>query len=241
MSTEAEQFVLDSNSLELVRERIRVIQLLDAAERAAITPMPAARLHAFAYLADVLSPVWGLPAFDGKVLKIEGGPHYPELQRQVDRLVAMRITIASNIHYIDRPGGGARIAASYALNFSSPHLKALLQALGSDRSRPGLDPHDTFIQSFLVDLATALASVPEDEIEVAATVDATYSDERYDLSNLVDFGTPWVDNPYESNLSQRTADRFETFLPAGAFLSPGEKLFLYATFLGRRINGIRHP
>src|SRR5207248_10656921 len=68
--------VLSTLGIETIRKRVRLIQMLDAAERLGIAPLRAARLHGFAYLADVLSPVWHLPAFDGKILKIEGGPHY---------------------------------------------------------------------------------------------------------------------------------------------------------------------
>lgn len=59
--------------VDQVRRRARLLLLLDAAERAGITPLASARLHAFAYLADVLSPVWDLVAFDGKIYKSEGG------------------------------------------------------------------------------------------------------------------------------------------------------------------------
>ena len=67
------------------------------AEHAAISPLRTRRLHAFAYLADVLSPVWDMPAFDGKVLKIEGGPHYPDLQREVDRLAILGLINISEV------------------------------------------------------------------------------------------------------------------------------------------------
>ena len=77
-----------------LRQRVRVVRLLEAAERAGITPIPARRLHAYAYLADVLSPVWDLQPFDGKVLKVKHGPHYPDLQREVDRLVVMGLVTA---------------------------------------------------------------------------------------------------------------------------------------------------
>lgn len=133
---------LTDEVLSIMRQRVRVLQLLDAAERAGITPIPAPRLHAFAYLADVLSPVWNLPPFDGKILKIKGGPHYPDLQRELDRLVVLGLVEVSNLRYLERPGGGARINGAYALQFQSPYLTGILSALGGTADSEPLDPKD---------------------------------------------------------------------------------------------------
>ena len=226
---------LAASGVETMRQRSRVIQLLDAAERVGIAPLRAGRLHAFAYLADVLSPVWHLPAFEGKILKIEGGPHYPDLQREIDRLVVMGIIKVAEISYIPRPEEGARIDGLYSLNLDSPKLSGILSALGARELPDALDPLDCEVHAFLVDLAGALASVPDDEIDTAATMDATYSDERFHISNVIDFGK-WSTDIHVDNISLRTVDRFRKFLPQGAMLTSGEKLYLYASFLGRRIH-----
>ena len=65
---------LAGRHLARLKRRCRVLLLLDAAEQVGIAPLPSARLHAFAYLADVLSPVWKLVPFDGKIYKSDGGP-----------------------------------------------------------------------------------------------------------------------------------------------------------------------
>src|SRR6266571_3269728 len=180
---------LSRSGRDIMRQRSRVIQLLDAAERVGISPLRAGRLHAFAYLADVLSPVWHLPAFDGKILKIEGGPHYPDLQREIDRLVVLGILKVAEITYISRPDEGARIDGLYSLNLHSPKLSPILAALGALSSEQALDPRDWEVQAFFVDLAGALATVPDDELGMSATMDATYADERFDHSNVIDFGS----------------------------------------------------
>jgi len=230
--------VLDDLSLKTVRRRARTIQLLDAAERAGITPISAARFHAFAYLADVLSPVWNLLPFDGKILKIEGGPHYPELQDELDRLVVLGLVEIKNLRYVDRAHEGARIDGIYALRFDSQHLQNILSFLGLRKGSEAFDPNDLDIQAFLVELAGALATVPDDEIDVAATVDATYADKRIATSNIVDFAS-WTEEPHDANLSARVTERFKSFLPQGALLSPGEKIYVYASYLSRRIHGKR--
>lgn len=220
-----------------VRRRGRLIMLLDAAERAAITPLASPRLHALAYLADVLSPVWGLPAFDGKILKIDGGPHYPDLQEELDHLVVMGLVEISDLDYVGRGPDdiGARLEGNYALDFHSPRLAGLLAALGAEPQQQPLDPDDARVHGFLVELAGALATLPNEEINRATSSDVTYRSEGLG-ENVIDFAA-WTQNPWEANPSWRTAERFEQFLPDEANLTGGEKLFLYAAYLGRAVNG----
>ena len=62
--------------LPSLRRQVRLLVLLRAAEAAGLAPLRILRLHAFAYLSNVLAPVWDLRALDGKVLKRRGGPFY---------------------------------------------------------------------------------------------------------------------------------------------------------------------
>ena len=132
--------------------------------------LPSARVHAFAYLADVLSPVWKLIPFDGKIYKSEGGPHYPDLQEELDSLVVLGLVQAENLTYEPRPDGGARIAGSYGLNFASEYLESIVRALGARSAEEALDPADHDLHAYLVELAGALATLPDDEIESATNV-----------------------------------------------------------------------
>lgn len=223
--------LLSDSALPRLRRRGRLILLLDAAERAAVTPLSSRRLHAFAYLADVLSPVWDLPAFDGKILKIDGGPHYPDLQDELDHLVVLGLVEVSNLQYVGRGDHGARLEGDYSLNFASPHLAALLGALGAAGEEDALDPDDRRVHGFLVELAGALATLANDDIDVAASADVTYRCSAA-LNNIVDFAA-WVDDAWEANPSWQVSERFQAFLPEKATLSPGEKLYLYAAYLGR--------
>ena len=93
-----------------VKQQCRILLLLDAAERVGIVPLASERLHAFTYLADVLSPVWGLAPFDGKIYKSEGGPHFPDIQEELDHLVVLGLVEVSNLRYEPRAHEGARIA-----------------------------------------------------------------------------------------------------------------------------------
>ena len=223
---------LSDRNLAKLKQRCRVLLLLDGAERAGIAPLPSARLHAFAYLADVLSPVWDLVPFDGKIYKSEGGPHYPDLQDELDCLVILDLIQVSDLRYVPTKDG-ARISGSYALNFASEHLDTILSALGGRVPKAAIDTNDCNLHEFLVELAGALATLPDDEIESAAGVDVTYRAEA-GLHNVVDFAE-WADR-VTGNPSWRAAERFRAFLPEEAHMLPGEKLYLYAAYLGRAMN-----
>ncbi len=226
--------LLSDDDMTRVRQRSRLILLLDAAERAAITPISSARLHALAYLADVLSPVWDLPAFDGKILRIEGGPHYPDLQEELDHLVVLGLVEISNLAYIGRGENGARIEGEYGLNFVSSHLNKLLGSLGAVDYEMAIDEDDYRVHSFLIELAGALATLPNHEIDRATSEDVTYRSAGFS-ENIIDFAA-WTSDPWADNPTWRTADRFKQFLPEEALLTDGEKLYLYANYLGRIVN-----
>ena len=226
---------LGERALSKVRQRCRVLLLLDAAEQTGIAPIPAPRLHAFAYLADVLSPVWDLLPFDGKVYKSEGGPHYSDLQDELDGLVTTGLVQVSDLTYESRGEAGARIMGRYGLNFASEHLSAVLRALGARSQKDAIDPEDVNLHAYLVELAGALATLPDDEIESATDLDVTYR-VTAGLNNVVDFDE-WVDDRRAANPSWQAADRFEEFLPEESRMLAGEKLYLYAAYLGRAMHG----
>lgn len=221
--------------LAKLKRRCRVLLLLDAAEQVGIAPLPSARLHAFAYLADVLSPVWELVPFNGKVYKSEGGPRYPDLQDEIDSLVVLGLIEATNLIYEPRARGGARISGSYGLNFDSEHLEPIFGTLGARTVEEAVDPADRNFHAYLVELAGALATLPEDEVELATHVDVTYR-ARAELHNVIDFAE-WVEDERAANPSWQTAERFQAFLPKASKILSGEKLYLYAAYLGRVMHG----
>lgn len=118
-----------TETLDQIKHRVRLLQLLASAEQAALAPISLEKLHAFAYLADILSPVWNLRPFEDRIGRTGRPPYYPDLQLQLDLLVGMGLVEPSELSYTVEDGGDARFSASYALRFASPHLQPITNEL----------------------------------------------------------------------------------------------------------------
>jgi hypothetical protein len=106
-----------------LQRRVRLVMLLDTADYAMISPVSTGRLHAFAYLADVLSPVYHLLPMSGRIYKRAIGPYFPELQWELDRLIGMALVNVSDLKaeveedqaYVDAHFALQRDRAAYML------------------------------------------------------------------------------------------------------------------------------
>jgi hypothetical protein len=212
------------DDIELQR-RIRLVVILDAAERAGLVPLPVVQLHAMAFFANVLSPVWQMPPLEGSLLKRRGGPYYPPLQRDLDRLVGMGVAVISNLGHARDDGGHWRLEGSYRLN--GQFADRIIEAIGSW-------PNEQAIVGFMRELALAVSALDDDEIGPAARADATYSDPQVDFGSVVDFAE-WRDLNYTAN----AANEIGRFLPGGVTPTSGEKLHLYVRHLHKRLLGGR--
>jgi hypothetical protein len=179
-------------------------------------------LHAYAFLANVLAPVWDMPALDGKILKRRGGPFYPALQRDLDRMVGRGMVCVSQVAHIRSSDGKWRLEGRYSLNrnMSADALAYLQQLPGEDQ-----------FASFATELAYALSALGDDELETALVEDATYCDPTVSANNVLDF-EEWV----RRNPSTNAANYFSRLMPEGTHATPGEKLHLYVRHLRRRIH-----
>lgn len=208
--------------LEL-RRKARLLILLHAAEQAGVAPIRVLPLHAFAYLANVLAPVWDMPAQEGRILKRKGGPFYPEMQSDLDRLVGVGLVKISGVGHSRAEGGDWRLDGSYRLNL--PMARAALVFLSEQ-------PDEQRVEAFILELAFAISALPRWDLESALVEDATYSDPTTGENNVLDFGEWAVRNP-----SASAARYFEQLQPQHlGRITPGEKLHLYIRHLYRRVN-----
>lgn len=195
--------------------------LLDSAEAAGLIPIKILRLHAFAYLSNVLAQVWDMPVMNGKVLKRRGGPFYPALQKDLDRLVGMGVATISGVGHVQDEEQRWRLEGAYRLNhpFAEPILNTLSQF-----------PEDSQLRAFILELAYALSGLSDEELDIAVSQDATYSDSLVTNDNIIEF------DGYRENYSVNAARQFDHVVPGGN-ATPGEKLHLYVRHMHRRIHG----
>jgi hypothetical protein len=205
--------------------QIRLIVLLDSSERAGLAPVPVLHLHMLAYWADVLAPVWNIAAFDGKVLKRQGGPFYPRLQHDLDRLVGLGVVKIEGLSHIRDEENRWRIEGKFSLNktFAEPIVKAIATAYSTNN-----------LMVFIRELAYAASGLSNVDFERSFAQDATYSDPVIDPGNVVDFGE-WQ----RINYSAAAARAFLGLIPGGSKATPGEMLHLYVRHLQSRIHGVR--
>ena len=208
--------------IDVLQRRFRLLMLLDGADRAGIAPIHVSRLHTYAYLSNVLAPVWNARVFDGRLLKRQGGPFYPELQRDLDRLVGMGLVVITGLGHVPSEDGRWRLDGSFALN---RELAAdALQSLATF-------PEERGMQAFLVEVAYAVSALSDSEFDRLPREDATYSDPNIDYGSVVDFAE-WRERNYSADAAHHFAH-----LSEGAM--PSELLHLYVRHLHRRISGQR--
>ena len=207
--------------IDSAKRQIRLIVLLNAAEKAGLAPMPLMRLHAFGYFANVLSPLWELEPLDGKILKKRGGPFYPTLQRDLDRMVGTGLIIVSGVQHKKNSEGHWRLEGNYRLN--GMFKKEILNCLNNYEE-------EVKLQIFIQEIAYAISSIDDNELDQAMLEDATYMDPVNGEGNVIDFGE-WKDVNYSAN----SAQSFDFVMPYPG--SPGRKLHLYFRHLYRRAHG----
>ena len=210
--------------VDVLRRQVRLVMLLDAAESAGLVPIKILRLHAFAYLSNVLAPVWDMPVLNGRVLKRRGGPFYPDLQQDLDRLVGKGVVTICDIGHVQDESHRWRLEGAYRLY--RPFAEPILAALANY-------PDEQRLGEFIAELGYALSALSDEELDRAVSEDATYSDPMIMDDNVIDFAD-WRERNYSANV----AEKFDRVVPGG-YATPGEKLHLYVRHLHRRINGGR--
>ena len=208
-----------------IRRRVRLVVLLAASREAGIEPLPTLRLHLIAYLANVLSPVWEMPSVDGSVLKRRGGPFYPDLQRDLDRLVGLGVARVESLHHQRLDDDHYRLEGSYRLNLEL--AQPILDYLRSI-------PEEADAARFVRELVLALSALSDEEIDRAITEDATYTNPNIGNDNVIDFGE-WMN----TNYSASAAEIVGGYVPTGVTVGPSEKVHLYVRHLRKRLQGGR--
>ncbi len=210
----------DSVDYDALRRRVRLLMLLEGCEKAGLTPVRLRHLHTYAYLSNVLAPVWNARVFDGHLLKQRTGPFYPSLQRDLDRLVGSGLVLVTDLGHVTDAEGRWRLDGEFSLNYelASAALSAIDQF-----------PQERILQSFLTEMAYAISALTGPQFDRLTEEDPTYSDPNVAYENVVDFAD-WKEINYSSN----AAKHFASLL---SLATPGEMLHLFVRHLRRRLRG----
>lgn len=206
--------------------RARLMQIMSALEQMGGTPIETFDLHAFAYLSNVLSPLWDLEPLEASILKdrTKSGPYYPSLQRALEDCVGSGLIEVVELHSLEVPGGNS-LRATFRL--ATRKVSALLSTLDDL-------PDERQTSAFLVELAGAFLDIGIERRDDAAAMDAAYSDPAVAKDRVVDFGPV---KERRSNPSWNTAQTLQRYAPVGVTLSRAEKLVMYVRLLQRRAHG----
>jgi hypothetical protein len=215
-----------SDDYSTLRVQIRLLMLLQAVENAGIVPIRLVRFHTFAFLSNVLAPVWEVPVFDGKIFKRKAGPFYPTLQRDLDLLVGMGLVVISDLRHTLNKQGRWQLDGSYRLNHGfADKVIGIIETFEAD----------ALLLQFLQELAFAFSTLSDTEMERASGEDATYADSLVDFGNVLDFAE-WQDR----NCSANAAEYLRALTPGGIHPTSGEMIRFYVMHLKSRLTGGDH-
>jgi len=174
-------------------------------------------IHAIAYFADVLAPVYGLDVLYPQVLKRSRVAAVPEMQHHIDRLVGLGLLAISDVEY-SLDGGAVRLHANYSLNL--PLAEPVLHVMNRRaRSRAEVE--------YVRELTLALLGLGTEALWTAAEADATYGDPNVDTGTIVEVRPS---RPNQISRAVQAARAFGT-LASGTTLAPSEMINLYVRHL----------
>jgi hypothetical protein len=216
-----------SDLLQRTKESLRAVSLIEAAGRSSLTPIPVKRLHAFAYFADMLSPVWNLTPFDSVALKSDRAPFFARFQDQVDFLVLQGILEVEGFTYRREAAGSPLVlSASYSIRYGDENASQLIAFIREDDDLAlNLD--------YLTSLATALSRLEGDAIEAAVFGDASWEDPTVPIGDVVEITKPV--GLQADTATKAAVSLFDELKNKHIRLNPRSRLRLYAAYLVNRI------
>ncbi len=208
----------DDHEFSLPRQ-LRLLTILDGAERAGIAPLEARQIHLIAYLTNALAPVWNLEPLTSELLKLYGAPYDAGLQQDIDRLVFSGLVLCSDLSYYQDESLKWRVSALYELN--RPIADALLQELR-------YLPDEQTTADVAAEICLAISALPPEAVERSLGLDAAYSSGESSVGSLLNL---YDDN--RTNRSSSAANLFGSLAPEGTSFSPTERVNLYIRHLYR--------
>lgn len=210
--------ILSDEQVLEARRSVRLLSILRCAEESGLDPIPGSAIHTIAYLADALSPVWGLPILDAQVLKQSVRPNFPGLQRDLDALVGRGLVEVESVAIARHASDGWSTRATFSLTpLADPSLQLIVNSSYFGR-------HFEFVR----EVTFAAAGLGPDGLADIGTVDASYADSF--AGSVIDLG-----EPNASGLSTASvAKRFRELAPESE-LTDAQLVHLYLRHLYSRL------
>lgn len=203
---------------ELTREHVRVwlLILVGASGTAGLTPLSDKLFHRMVFLSNSLAKLYETQPPAELVLKQDRGPYYPQAEIELERLVIQELVTMTGMRWTE--GADRQMEASFSLSPSGlACVRRLVMASGWCAR----------VQSFLNDLAAAVAHVDEGDEVSTADRDLTYSQPGIQDRAVISFRSR------EERLSQRATEEIASLSPAGCEPSRQHQLRLYLKYLER--------
>lgn len=203
---------------ELTREHVRtwLLILVGASGTAGLTPLSGQLFHRMVFLSNSLAKLYETQPPAELVLKQDRGPYYPQAQFELERLVVKGLVTMTGMRWTE--GADRQMEASFSL---APAGLACVRRLVSTSS------WCASVQSFLNDLAAAVAHVVEGNEVSTADRDLTYSQPGIQDRTVISFRSR------EERLSQRATEEIASLSPPGCEPSRQHQLRLYLKYLER--------
>lgn len=204
-----------------LRSRAWVLLAMDAAARHGLTPLSKLRFHRFVYLTNALSPVYAVRAADQQIVKFRRGQFYPNLQWQLDRLMAEGLLRIGGIrHFEDEDGPW--MEAEYRL--AKRAIPVVVRILLLEEMKA--------LSDYLQEVAKAFGSQDDATLDDLVLADLTYADLRRARGAVIDFSRP------ADNLSVKAANAFATHVRDPRQLSASDRVHLYVEYMDRLRAGV---
>lgn len=201
--------------------RARVLQVFAALEDAGATPVSNRDLHAAIYLANVLSPVYGIAPFEGVVLKTDEGPRSSKLETVIDACVgAGLVEVVKIAPDEDFP---EKLSATFQLSKSALPILDVINCF----------PDERVVTAFVQEVAFAFVDIPAGLRDDAAAQDAAWTNPAVADNRIINFGQ----GPRAQNPSFNVIKALEEKASEEGCLTVPQTLELYLRLLQRRAHG----
>ncbi len=172
---------------------------LGASSQMGLNPIAGSQLHVLLYLANTLSPLFGVSPIRGRVLKRGKYPFYPDVQREIDRLAFSGVLKIEKVEY----GSRGHLAAHYGLGDKGDSITKKLIQFDPELQKTARLFRELVYASFGKFLGTHIDIGP---------IDANFGDDAILNGEVVDF-SEWKNSNKNMAVARYLLDQLRSLQP----------------------------